>query len=81
VEENRDWLAHRKVALFTSSLASDDNGHYRTSLSRLIGPSLVSRTSLGGRLDVASLDTAHRAAMEAFAQATGSPLNNADTLH
>jgi hypothetical protein len=51
VEENRDWLAHRKVALFTSS-----------------------------RLDMASLDTAHRAAMEAFAHATGSPLNNADTL-
>ncbi|MCX6083468.1 MAG: pyridoxamine 5'-phosphate oxidase family protein [Caldiserica bacterium] len=80
VEENRDWLAQRKVALFTSSLAPDDKGRYRTSLSRLIGPSLVSGTSLGGRLDVASLDTADRATMEAFACATGSSVNNADTL-
>ena len=80
VEENQDWLALRKVALFTSSLALDENGRYRTSLSRLIGPSLVSETSLGGRLDIASLDTADRAAMEAFARATGSSVDNADTL-
>ena len=42
MEENRDWLAERKIALFTSSLASDEKGRYCTSLSRLIGPSLVS---------------------------------------
>lgn len=80
VEENRDWLVRRKVALFTSSLAPDKDGRYRASLSHLIGPSLVSGASLGGRLEVASLDTADRTAMEAFAHMTGSPLNNADTL-
>ncbi|HEY5000991.1 MAG TPA: flavodoxin domain-containing protein [Candidatus Cryosericum sp.] len=80
VEENQDWLAQHKVALFTSSLDSDENGRYRASLSRLIGPSLVSGTSLGGRLDMASLDAADRAAMDAFALATGSSVNNADTL-
>ena len=80
VEENQDWLAQRKVALFTSSLASDESGRYRTSLSRLIGPSLVSEASFGGRLDIASLDTADRTAMDASARATGSSVNNADTL-
>lgn len=79
-EENREWLAQRKVALFTSSLAPDSRGRYRASLSRLIGPSLVSGASLGGRLDVASLDTTDRATMEAFANTTGTLLNNADTL-
>ena len=80
MEENQDWLARRKVALFTSSLAPDKDGRYRTSLSHLIGPSLVFGASLGGRLDVASLDTTDRAAMEVFAHMTGSSLNNADTL-
>ncbi|MHB8106593.1 MAG: flavodoxin domain-containing protein [Candidatus Cryosericum sp.] len=80
VEENRDWLAQRKVALFTSSLAPDENGSYRASLSRMIGPSLVSEASLGGRLDVASLSTTDRAAMNAFARATGSSVDNANTL-
>ncbi|MCX6085508.1 MAG: pyridoxamine 5'-phosphate oxidase family protein [Caldiserica bacterium] len=81
VEDHLPWLTQRKVALFTSSLAPDSQGHYRTSLSRLIGPSLVSGASLGGRLDVASLDTPDRAAMEAFASMTHSSLTNADTLN
>jgi uncharacterized protein YhbP (UPF0306 family) len=80
VEDHLQWLIQRKIALFTSSLAQDPKGRYRTSLSRLIGPSLVSGASLGGRLDMASLNTADRAAMEAFASTTRSSLNNADTL-
>ena len=80
VEDHLQWLTKRNVALFTSSLASDSKGRYRTSLSRLIGPSLVSGASLGGRLDMASLDTADRAAMEAFASTTHSSFGKADTL-
>lgn len=80
VEGHLSWLAKRKVALFTSSLAPDSGGRCRAALSRLIGPSLVAEASLGGRLRVTSLEAADRAAMAAFANMTHSLLADADTL-
>lgn len=81
VQHQREWLAQRTVALFTSSLAPDSDGRYRAPLTRLLGPALVSSASLGGRLSMASLSSTDRAAMESFARATNSALADADTLN
>ncbi|MGB9666028.1 MAG: pyridoxamine 5'-phosphate oxidase family protein [Candidatus Cryosericum sp.] len=80
VQDQQEWLTRRTVALFTSSLAPDSDGRYRAPLARLLGPALASSASLGGRLSMASLTAADRAAMKSFARTTNSVLADADTV-
>jgi menaquinone-dependent protoporphyrinogen IX oxidase len=80
VKENRDWLAQRKVCLFSTSISHADGIRNLKKLKEVIGDSVIHVKALGGRLELDKLDEEDRLSIEDFCESFNLPLQSMDSF-
>lgn len=80
VDNNREWLKDKPVALFSVSLSLKDGDENLKNLSEIIG-STVSLKSLGGTLTLSALSEEDSHALDDFSQQVGFPLKDMNNFN